>query len=89
MKNIIIALFVVFALSACTSTRISKKLTAGQIGCQEDDIKIANETATAESLHNWVAICQGKKFVCSYHPSDSVSCKEALDQNMKLEDIQE
>lgn len=75
--------------TACTSTRISKKFSAGEIGCDEDSIQIANESASIEGMHNWVAVCHGKKYVCSYHHGDGATCKEALDQNMKLEDIED
>ena len=88
-KTLIVAMVAISLCSACTSSRISKKFSAGEIGCSEDDIQIANETASAESMHNWVAICKGKKFVCSYHPSDGASCKEALDQDMKVEDVED
>jgi hypothetical protein len=74
-------------VAGCTSTRISKKFSAGEIGCDEDSIQIANESASIEGMHNWIAICKGTKYVCSYHTGDGATCKEAKDQNMKLEDI--
>lgn len=89
MKKVLLLTVVALLTAGCTSTRISKKFSSGQIGCTEDEIQIANESASAEGMHNWVAICQGKKFVCSYHYEDGASCKEALNQNMPLEDVED
>lgn len=88
-RQIIILVMVACLATACTSTRISKKFSAGEIGCDEDSIQIANESASIEGMHNWVAICKGIKYVCSYHTGDGATCKEAKDQNMKLEDIED
>lgn len=86
-KATTLMLAVCLLATGCTSTRISKKFSAGEIGCDEDSIQIANESASIEGMHNWIAICHGKKYVCSYHTGDGATCKEALDQNMLLEDI--
>lgn len=90
-KKTLIAMTVALAMAGvgCTSTRISKKFTAGEIGCDEDNIQIANESASIEGMHNWIAICKGTKYVCSYHHGDGATCKEAKDQNITLEDVED
>ena len=88
-KKTLLAVLALCLLAGCTSTRISKKFSAGEIGCDEGSIQIANESASIEGMHNWVAVCHGKKYVCSYHTGDGATCKEALDQNIKLEDIED
>lgn len=79
MKRLIVYLGVVTAvIGGCTSANISKNLSSGAIGCQPKDIEIIDETATATGLHNWVALCKNKRFICSYHSSTGVNCKELI-----------
>jgi len=75
MKKSIILLAVFTIICGCTSTRISKKLSSGVIGCQPDEISIFNETASIDGFHNWEAICNDKNYVCRYHYSAGVNCK--------------
>jgi len=83
MKRLFIAVMViamiVVTIGGCTSPRISRNLSSGVIGCRPDDITIENETATAiGSMHNWEAICNGKRYICSYQPTTGVNCKEMV-----------
>ena len=73
-------------LFAGCNTINSKSLAANAIGCPEEDIKVANEIASAEHLQHWLATCKGVKYVCNYHPNANVSCKEATDQVTEYED---
>jgi len=79
MKKIIYIIFLIAFLFGCTSPRISRNLSSGVIGCRPDDITIENETATAiGSMHNWEAICNGKRYICSYQPTTGCNCKELV-----------
>jgi hypothetical protein len=64
----------------CTNARISQGFTSGAVGCPKDEITIYNETATGPmgSMHAWEAECRGKHFICSYHETSGVNCREAL-----------
>lgn len=88
MKNLFTLILITIILSSCTSARISRKFSSGQIGCTEDEIQIANESASIEGMHNWVAICQGVKYVCTYHYQDGAKCIEAKNQSLQLEDVE-
>ncbi|WP_140413857.1 hypothetical protein [Bathymodiolus platifrons methanotrophic gill symbiont] len=77
MKKLIITTFIVVLIQGCTSTRISRDLSSGAIGCPAQEIKISNETAHINT-HNWVASCRGKIFICSYVSGGSANCKEEL-----------
>jgi hypothetical protein len=65
-------------IAGCTSARVSKNLASGQIGCPPDQILIENETATFDGSHNFEAVCKGKRFICHYHQTSGVDCKEAM-----------
>jgi hypothetical protein len=73
-------IFSLLVLSGCavTNPEISKNLTSGVIGCPPNEITITNETASKESNHNWTAECEGKVFICSYHPTSGVDCAKPL-----------
>jgi hypothetical protein len=77
----LLAALAVLSVSGCAMTNpaISRSLSAGAIGCAPADITIENETATAVTgLHNWIAVCKDKRFVCSYQQTTGVNCKEAI-----------
>ena len=77
MKQLIIIAALAITISGCTSARISSQFSAGQMPCLPEDIIISNETASAiTGMHNWVAECNGKKYVCSYHYGDGAKCTE-------------
>jgi hypothetical protein len=72
------ALIAAVLAAGCTSARVSKSLASGEIGCPPDAIVIENETATATGLHNFEAICKGKRFICQYQETTGINCTEAL-----------
>jgi len=76
MKRLIVVL--IFAImTGCTSARISSQFSAGQMPCLPEDITISNETASMiTGMHSWVAECNGKRYVCSYHYGDGAKCVE-------------
>jgi len=79
MKTAIMVIAVSTALCGCiTSERVSKNFASGVIGCSPGEITIVNETATFDGMHNFEAICKGKRFVCSYQATTGINCKEAL-----------
>jgi hypothetical protein len=79
MKKTILTLMAIMTLFGCTSATISKNLAAGAIGCPPNDIVIQNETATLiGSMHNFEAVCKGKRFICSYQPTTGINCKEKI-----------
>ena len=79
MKQIVLLLSLLTIVTGCTSARISSKLSAGQLPCRPNDIIITEETAgTISGMHNWIAECNGKKYICSYHYGDGASCKEEI-----------
>jgi len=77
-KKVIAALILFLAVSGCTSARISSQLASGVIGCPPEEIIITNETAGVSGLHNWIAECHGKKYVCSYVYGSTTTCKEIV-----------
>lgn len=77
MKKIVFILTGLIIITGCTSARISSQLSAGQLPCMPDDIIITEETADAiTGMHNWIAECNGKKYVCNYHYGDGAKCTE-------------
>ena len=78
MKKHILAIITIgIIVSGCTSARISSQLASGQIPCRPEEIVITEETAAAfTGMHNWVAECNGKKYVCNYHQTSGVRCTE-------------
>jgi len=77
MKQIVLVLSLLTMITACRSARISSELSSGQIPCRPNDIIITEETAsTISGMHNWIAECNGKKYICSYHYGDGVRCTE-------------
>ena len=72
---IILATVSLFTMS-CTSARISSQFTSGQVGCLPEKITITNETAGLNGMHNWIAECNGKKYVCVYHYGDGAKCSK-------------
>jgi len=79
MRKLIVFLGIITTtIGGCTSANISKNLSSGAIGCQPDDITIINEAATINGLHNWEALCKDKRFICSYHSTTGVNCKEPI-----------
>lgn len=75
---------ILFALcisfSGCASAY--KGLSAGQIGCMEDDIEISH---LSQGVYNetWLASCGSRKFICSRTGASGsfqkqISCREAL-----------
>lgn len=80
IKRIVLFGVVSLLTTGCvTNPEISKQFTSGQTGCLEKDITITNETASANGMHNWVAECKGKKYVCSYHYGDGAKCTEMVE----------
>lgn len=76
MKRLLICCMLAVMMVGCTSARISKDLSAGVIGCLPDEIQIINETASVSGTHNWIAECNGKRFVCNYVYGSTTTCKE-------------
>lgn len=90
MKATMMILVVSMALFSCTSARISSELASGAIGCRPDEITILNETASfSGGRHNFEAICKGRLFICSYHSSTGMNCKEALHSKNETYDVLE
>ena len=55
-------------------------MASGAVGCRPDQIIIVNETASLiGGRHNFDAICNGKRFICSYQPTTGINCKEAME----------
>jgi hypothetical protein len=63
-KHTVPILMAAGTLFAGCNTINSKSLAANAIGCPEEDIKVANEIASAEHLQHWLATCKGVKYVC-------------------------
>ncbi len=75
MERIPLILFMAVMVAGCTSPRISSTLSSGIIGCPSDEIKISDEKAFG-SVHEWVAECRGKRYICSYTYGSNTNCKE-------------
>lgn len=69
----LIVLILSLLIVGCSTTGAKKTLSAGSIGCLEDEIEISNEARAS-----WVATCKGKDFVCSASGQDSIHCAERL-----------
>jgi hypothetical protein len=57
-----LSLLSLFLVSGCTSLA---GVSAGHVGCLQDDIKISNEQ-TDWSTKTWMATCEGRNYICSY-----------------------
>jgi len=88
MKNIFTVLIIISFLSGCaglaklndnSNPNICANLSSGQIGCRPENIVIERESDTGEyagKVHTWEAVCNGKRFFCSYQKTTGVNCKE-------------
>jgi hypothetical protein len=76
----VLAFALVLSLAGCAMTNptISRNLTSGAIGCPPSEIKISEETANVYGNHNWKAECKGRSFICNYHHTSGVDCKEPI-----------
>ncbi|MGZ5056680.1 MAG: hypothetical protein ACXWAT_17290 [Methylobacter sp.] len=80
MKNKLIIAAVCMQLIGCTSAGVSSSLSSGVLGCPSKDIKITDEEASVRGTHEWVAVCNGKKYVCSYVYGSNTNCAESKAQ---------
>ena len=74
--KIIVLLITTILLTGCTSSRISRNLSAGVVGCPAKQIKITNESASIDGFHEFNAECEGHKYLCSYHSTAGINCSE-------------
>ena len=74
MKITLLATYIVL-LTACAIP--TKDLTAGQIGCPAQEIKVVSQSGDFRAS-SWVAVCRGKTFSCSYTPSSKATCTEEI-----------
>jgi hypothetical protein len=89
MKKIIVALLLLAVMgcggilkdlqSDSKDPNTCKALSSGVIGCRTSEIMISDETSTragaGANIHEWVATCRGKQYVCSY-AGRTTSCSE-------------
>lgn len=68
----------VILMTSCTSSRVSRNLASGSIGCPVNEISIFNERASYGGSHNFEAVCQGQRFFCHYHQTSGVDCTKEL-----------
>ncbi|MEI6896230.1 MAG: hypothetical protein V5786_01850 [Psychromonas sp.] len=88
MKIILITTMLVALITGCTSSRISRNLSSGAIGCPANEITIQNETASfIGGMHNWTAICNGKSHICSYQETTGVNCSSSLNSTQDNTEI--
>lgn len=57
-----ISLLSLLLVSGCTSLAA---VSAGHVGCSQNDIKISNEQ-TNWSTKTWTATCGGRSYICTY-----------------------
>ena len=77
---IVLAMFLIVSSGCATLQNAS----AGQIGCNPEDITIERDSGylnfTGQRV--WTAVCKGKRFICTEavdsHGSSSTSCKEEI-----------
>ena len=79
--------FIFIFLSGCTSARISRSLASGEIGCPVKEVKITNETATLEGLHNFTATCNGVEYHCSYMYPNPIKCNPRKETSNELQQL--
>ena len=86
--KLIILISIVTLFFGCTSARISRSLASGAIGCPIKEVKITNETATIEGLHNFTATCDGVEYYCSYMYPNPINCKARKNISNGLEKLE-
>ncbi|MDY0221499.1 MAG: hypothetical protein RBR67_10215 [Desulfobacterium sp.] len=90
MKKIVLLLSLLTMVTGCSSARISSQLSAGILPCRPNDIIITEETSsTISGMHNWVAECNGKRYICSYHHGDGVSCTEEIGSQTMIANLKD
>jgi hypothetical protein len=65
--------FLILFIIGCSTTGTKRTLSAGSIGCLENEIEISHEERAS-----WLATCKGKEFVCSASGQDTIKCTERL-----------
>jgi hypothetical protein len=64
-------------LGGCLSNpAIYQQIASGYSGCDSKDIQISDVTAELNSTETWIAECDGKRYICSYHSSGGADCSE-------------
>ena len=76
-----IAVILSFLLTSClTISGIPKQITSLNVaGCDEEDVKISNDSVELNGEQNWDAECNGKKYECSYLPESDMGCYEVTE----------
>jgi len=55
---------------------IYQQIASGYSGCNSKDIQISDEASDLNSNETWIAECEGKRYLCSYHSSAGADCNE-------------
>jgi len=77
MKKVLIFLIVCIIFAGCSNAQRYANLSSGVIGCLPDEMNIEHETIiTISGMHNWEAVCKGKRYICSYKSTTGVNCAE-------------
>lgn len=64
-------------LSGCASdTSIPEQITALNVGCEREGMKISDELIELNGEHTWIAECGGKKYTCVYLEESGSDCYE-------------
>ena len=69
----------VFSLGpgGCASdTSIPEQITALNVGCEREGMKISDELIELNGEHTWIAECGGKKYTCAYLEESGSDCYE-------------
>ena len=80
MKHVLLVVLCLTMMMGCIASRqraMLPRVTAGEIGCPEDEITIVEEDVGMITA-TWTATCRGKTYYCS-STTETVSCKEAVD----------
>lgn len=88
-KAYCVALLALSAMTGCAGVKSPRNVSSEAIGCEPNDIRIANAKTSPAKGHEWVATCKGKKFICHDDATLSVECKEVTSPDLAIEQYED
>ena len=83
MKRVLLVGLTIFLLG-CVSKSGLRQVSAGHIGCSHNNITILDHNSNYwRKSKTWIAICKGKRFICSEYStgvnSSEVKCVQEIE----------
>jgi hypothetical protein len=69
---------ILLATACAPTTEQLQALSAGSIGCPQDEISIANRQEVNNAVSSWQADCRGHSFVCGISGRSEIACAPML-----------